>query len=828
MPYYNTAGGIKYTEIDISLNGGIGGWIWPNNHMLLTPSCQKVTAVYHANGKDIWLMLHEFNSNAFYAFLVTENGFSSTAVISNVGSVHTEPSNPQAGIPNGSSYGEMKFSTNGKRLALAVFELGFCEVFDFDNTTGIVTNPITIQVEAAEHVEFSPDGTILYIGNNYQFGMLSSDITSIYQVDLLAGDSSDIVNSKLKIDIFTNCPGYNSWFNFIQLAPDGKIYNIKSIVNCNGVSYWNTYISAITSPNTVGLGCNWVFDAIVIPQSYCGSSVLQNLPNFFRSALDRNIVMENTCYGDTTLICTQTNTDFDSIRWEFEDVGAGLIFSIPNQDAVYHVFSEPGSYEIILKRYRNGFLDEDKRMLYILPTVNINLGNDSLFCEGTYLSVGNQPFCEFAWLSNLTQDSVFADSIPVTQTGVFWPVLTNFEEHCGSTDTAIITSYMPDSLFIGNDTSGICITNPITLNANIDSTLSVTEVYTWSTNDATATITANQSGYYWVDVQQGYCTFTDTILINYDEPLPVLLPDTVFLCDSIAEIVSAGIPIAIGIIWSPNGETTSEITIETAGVYGVTASNACGEFADSTRAIYLQTPTVYFGNDTIICLGEQILFSIQNQQLSNNLWSTGVTDTSITVWEQGNYSLIVSNICGSDTNSIFLEVHENIFAFATDTFFISNSDSIIISTSEEYESYDWSTNESTASITVSEIGTYYLTVTDTIGCKATDSIIVAIKDSASGVLPLQDILIYPNPFSDNLTISGLQGDEEIKVVDVLGRIIFATYLKDGMVQVTNPIAIGLHQQGDCIQLSFELQTFGLYFIYIKRGTEFKVFKVVKG
>ncbi len=75
----------------------------------------------------------------------------------------------------------MKFSTNGKRLALAVFELEFCEVFDFDNSTGVVTNPITIQLEAAEHVEFSSDGTILYIANNYHFSNISSNINSIYQ-----------------------------------------------------------------------------------------------------------------------------------------------------------------------------------------------------------------------------------------------------------------------------------------------------------------------------------------------------------------------------------------------------------------------------------------------------------------------------------------------------------------------------------------------------------------------------------------------------------------------------------------------------------------------
>ncbi|MEA3445506.1 MAG: T9SS type A sorting domain-containing protein, partial [Bacteroidota bacterium] len=271
-----------------------------------------------------------------------------------------------------------------------------------------------------------------------------------------------------------------------------------------------------------------------------------------------------------------------------------------------------------------------------------------------------------------------------------------------------------------------------------------------------------------------------------------------------------------GIIWLPNGETTSEIIIETAGIYSVTASNACGGFSDSTKAISLQTPSAWFGNDTIICLGGQIQFAIQDQQLSNYFWSTGETDTSIIVLEQGNYSLIVSNTCGGDTNNIFLTVHENTYAFATDTIFISNADTIIISGTDsalsEAEGYLWSTNETTPSITVSEPGTYYLTVSDTIGCKATDSIIVAlIKYPASGVLPLQDVLIYPNPFSNELIISGLQGNEEIRVLDVLGREIQLYYLV----------------KENRIQLSFRDEAFGLYFIHINRGKELKVVKVVK-
>jgi len=60
----------------------------------------------------------------------------------------------------------MKFSFCGDKIALAAGYLDTVEVFDFDNVTGIVSNPITIPFNYHVYgIEFSGDEHLLYVSN---------------------------------------------------------------------------------------------------------------------------------------------------------------------------------------------------------------------------------------------------------------------------------------------------------------------------------------------------------------------------------------------------------------------------------------------------------------------------------------------------------------------------------------------------------------------------------------------------------------------------------------------------------------------------------------
>src|SRR5690606_21331663 len=86
--FNNLQYGFRYSIVDICLDNGLGGVIKTEKNILLLDNvCEKLTAVRHANGTDYWVIVHKFQSNAFYSFQLSSSGIIDT-VISNVGSVH--------------------------------------------------------------------------------------------------------------------------------------------------------------------------------------------------------------------------------------------------------------------------------------------------------------------------------------------------------------------------------------------------------------------------------------------------------------------------------------------------------------------------------------------------------------------------------------------------------------------------------------------------------------------------------------------------------------------------------------------------------------------
>src|SRR4030095_9896205 len=128
--------GFCYSKVDISLQGGLGD-VTTKNISLLTPVVEKLTAVTTEDLSKTWIVVHEWGTNAFYAYALTSSGFNATPVISNTGIVHNTSI-----IQN--TYGQMKFAPCGNRLGVAVAYQDTVELFDFNMATGTVYNPVTI------------------------------------------------------------------------------------------------------------------------------------------------------------------------------------------------------------------------------------------------------------------------------------------------------------------------------------------------------------------------------------------------------------------------------------------------------------------------------------------------------------------------------------------------------------------------------------------------------------------------------------------------------------------------------------------------------------
>ncbi|MDT0294481.1 hypothetical protein ACFQ3R_11955 [Mesonia ostreae] len=100
--------GLQYSEVDMDLDGGLGGITSVKNVLLQTPISEKLTAVKNVNANSFWVMTHAMKQNKFYAFKVTAQGVATTPVTSNVGPIFTGSDDNYGG-------GYMKFSPNGKK-----------------------------------------------------------------------------------------------------------------------------------------------------------------------------------------------------------------------------------------------------------------------------------------------------------------------------------------------------------------------------------------------------------------------------------------------------------------------------------------------------------------------------------------------------------------------------------------------------------------------------------------------------------------------------------------------------------------------------------------
>ena len=118
--------GFEYSEVDMNLDGGNGGVTTFKNIRLLNQSCEKLAAVKHTNNRDIWVLVHQWNSDAFNAYLITPAGIDTNAVISNIGTfINSDVSGDNAA-------GIIKNSSNGKKIAMTNYDQKIVQLFDFN------------------------------------------------------------------------------------------------------------------------------------------------------------------------------------------------------------------------------------------------------------------------------------------------------------------------------------------------------------------------------------------------------------------------------------------------------------------------------------------------------------------------------------------------------------------------------------------------------------------------------------------------------------------------------------------------------------------------
>jgi gliding motility-associated-like protein len=160
--------------------------------------------------------------------------------------------------------------------------------------------------------------------------------------------------------------------------------------------------------------------------------------------------------------------------------------------------------------------------------------------------------------------------------------------------------------------------------------------YQWSTGSSANSINVNQSGIYWLQIENNtICQFRDSIKVTFVPiPNPNLGADTT-LCFGSSMVLTDGLNSGYS-IWS-TCVTGHSITINTSGSYWVTSSSTSNCTNSDTINISLVQPSpIYLGIDTMLC-DNQLLELNAGSGFSGYLWSTGSTDYHIYVSHPGTY-----------------------------------------------------------------------------------------------------------------------------------------------------------------------------------------------
>ncbi|WP_338356871.1 T9SS type B sorting domain-containing protein [Yeosuana marina] len=299
----NTNYGLNYSEVDITLDSGLGA-VTNKNINLLKESSEKITAgLKDCITKSIWVLSFASENgdtsiyNTYHAFEVSNAGINPVSVKSTFSNLSVDDAR-----------GYLKLSPDGTKAASANVNNGLY-LYDFDTSTGIISNQQSLVITGESRfpygVEFSPNSQLLYVHASNNF--FSNDYAEsenpanhhsvLIQYNLSA---TDIQNSAIVLD------NRNLYRGALQLGPNGKIYRALSRTYNEGMSY----LGVINNPDNIGTASNYVHNGINISPNLSAQGLPPFIASFFNTEIDiikngeSNINLE-LCEGDTYTLSSE-------------------------------------------------------------------------------------------------------------------------------------------------------------------------------------------------------------------------------------------------------------------------------------------------------------------------------------------------------------------------------------------------------------------------------------------------------------------------------------------------------------------------------------------
>lgn len=789
--------GFRYSVVDMSLNGGLGDVTTVKNVLVFTPSLECISVVSKGNNIDYWVVVHGFNNNKFFSYSLTNAGLSATPVESAVGTAITGSGFDAAAV--------IKIAPSGSKLAFTSVT-DVAQLFDFDNNTGVVSNPITLSTETGElyGIEFSPNENVLYIVNSFY---------KVYQYDLLA---ANIPNSKITLYNGPDVPGQ------LQLGPDGKIY----IAN-----YGKGKLGVISNPNVVGLGCDLQMQSFDLS----GRISSLGLPSFNRSYFTAGFTATNFCEGTATQFTLSTTQNINSVNWDFGDGSP-----ISNSFNPSHLYANAGTYTVTMNATGAGGTISKSKVITILalPIVagtvanqNLCSANNSMYnlAQHNAVLLGSQSPSVFgvAYFASMTDATNHANvlasnhNLAIGNNILYAKVYNLTNNDCYSLSNFTIGLFsspvanIPNDIFICDDVTndGLGMFNLQSVKASVlgnQNSSNFNVSFYLNQNDADSNnsplalnyqnISNPQMVYVRVENNQNtICFATTSFQIGlYSMPIIANQPNNLYACDDgnggvelfnlgqqTAAVLGAQPTADFEVTYhsSQNDANTGNnalpnnflntVTPQTVYIRAVNRlSNAC-YVTTSFQLIVKEEPNLAMVDTYTICEGHPIVITVP-AIFSDYNWTTGSLTSSSIITTAGNYSVTV------------IEDYGSIQCSTTKDFVVYNSN---VATITDIEISDWTDEQNVITVEAMGDGDYQFSLDGIVyqdsnvfpGLRSGQyTVYIRDKKGCGTVTDSVFLLMYPRYFTPNgdgvndtwqIKFSMTEPQMELSIFDRYGKLL---------------------------------------------------------
>ncbi len=298
--------------------------------------------------------------------------------------------------------------------------------------------------------------------------------------------------------------------------------------------------------------------------------------------------------------------------------------------------------------------------------------------------------------------------------------------------------------------------------------------YLWNTGSTSNTVIADSAGIYTVTVTNPVtgCGMPQSAHINL-LPVPNYDVADVTTCSSALPYTFIANSPGMSVVW-PSGNTSVVETIGVAGTYVVTLTGNNGCVGTDTFTLTVQDlePITSPVGPVDLCIGESFMAGVfgtfNEYEWFEDGTSVSISD-SLLIISGGVFTVNVTNPDGCTGTAELTVIERPVPTPVIQSQYTLNFD-VQLFINGSFTSYEWSNGSTSNSITVTQNGTYTVTVVDAFGCEGSGSTSVnsvGIEDPIAN-----QVTVYPNPAKDHVSFTFPNtwiDNASVEVFDTQGR-----------------------------------------------------------